>query len=150
MRNNKSRTQVVSSSVLAPDRLYENYPLDYFVGRLVKKSFKARDERHEAMWVAIKGVQEGRLVGELDNDPQVVTRLTYGEQVTVSTAEIISVYYEKDEWLREVRVRLAKGDFFNQFGGAAQGEQFENLYELGLGPAQALAVWRDYGYRFID
>ena len=102
------------------------------------------------MWVAIKGVQEGRLVGDLDNDPQVVTRLKYREQVTVSTAEIISVYYEKDEWLREVRIRLAKGDFFNQFGGAAQGEQFENLYESGLGPAQALAVWRDYGHRFID
>ena len=133
MSNNKSRTQVVSSKVLAPDSLYEDYPLDYFVGRLVKKSFKARDGRREAMWVAIKGVQEGRLFGELDNDPQVV-----------------SVYYEKDEWLREVRVRLAKGDFFNQFGGAAHGQQFENLYELGLGPAQALAVWRDYGHRFNE
>lgn len=35
---------------------------------------------------------------------------------------------------------LAKRDFFNRADGPARGDNFKKLFEMGLGPAQALAV----------
>jgi hypothetical protein len=149
MRKKKQKTRALISEALVPDALYREYPLDYFVGRIVKKAFTARDGRLEAMWVVIEAVREDRLVGKLDNDPLVVDHLKGGDTVAVEPAEIITVHYEKEEWLEEVRLRLPKSDFFNRVGGPARGDNFERLYEMGLGPAQALAVWRDYGHRFV-
>lgn len=149
MRNKKQKTRAVISEALVPDALYQEYPLDYFVGRIIKKSFTAKDGRLEAMWVAIEAVWEDRLVGKLDNDPVLVTHLTAGDTVTVRPAEIIAVEHDTEEWLQEVRLRRAKSDFFNRVGGPAHGDKFEKLYEMGLGPSQALAAWRDYGHRFV-
>jgi hypothetical protein len=102
------------------------------------------------MWVLVTKVHRGTLVGRLENDPLIATHLRPGETVTVEAEKLISVSHEKDEWLQEVRLRLAKSDFFNRVGGPARGDNFEKLFEMGLGPAQALAAWRDYGHRFVS
>jgi hypothetical protein len=149
MRKEEPEIRFVSEEFAVPDPLYKEYPLNYFVGRIVKKSFKATDGRGESMWVSVHDVRRGRLVGKLDNDPIWATHLKDGDTVTVRPTEIIAVHHEKQEWLKEVRVRLAKSDFFNRVGGPARGDNFETLFEMGLGPAQALAAWRDYGHRFV-
>jgi hypothetical protein len=150
MRKKKSEIRLISKTLNAPDPIYREYPLNYFVGRCIKKSFKDTDGMGESMWVFITKARRGKLVGTLENDPIVATHLRLGDTVAVGPEEIISVKHEKEEWLQEVRVRLAKSDFFNPVGGPACGDNFGKLYEMGLGPAQALAAWRDYGHRFVS
>jgi len=144
MKKTNSNIRLVHPSLLDPDRLYTQYPLKYFIGRCVKITFQSPSSRCESMWVLVNSVSRHRLVGTLENEPQHVTHVKCGDTVRLHRSEIISVALEEDEWLQEVRLRLAKDDFFNRWRGPASGEEFEEFYNLGLGPAQALRLWRDY------
>jgi uncharacterized protein YegJ (DUF2314 family) len=65
-----------------------------FIGTYVKKSFKSDAEegpRAEHMWVKIKRIHNGTLVGTLENDPIHVIGLEYGDLVAVKLEEIEAV-----------------------------------------------------------
>lgn len=144
MKKKKPSVRKILSQIAVPDPFYTEYTLEYFVGRSVKISFDSSKGSSESMWVSVTAVKGGQLIGSLDNDPQVATHLKHGDAVTLSRSQIISVALDKHEWLQEVDIRRAKSDFFNNRNGVAHGSEFERLYELGLGPAQALATWRDF------
>ena len=111
MRKKKSPVRKILSQIVVPDPLYREYPLEYFVGRSVKISFDSSRGISESMWVSVTAVQGRRLIGTLDNEPQVATHLKHGHAVTLSRSQIISVALDKHEWLEEVDIRRAKSVF---------------------------------------
>lgn len=78
-----------------PNPKFKEVPPVVFIGRFVKKAFKGKDprgqERVEHMWVAIRKVDNGELVGTLDNDPICEMEIDYGDTVRVRLEEVEAV-----------------------------------------------------------
>lgn len=74
--------------------LTQGKPLEGFIGKFVKTAFRGKDPtgntRTEHMWVEVKSVRDGKLVGSLDNDPLLSydPPLVDGTEVTVSPEHV--------------------------------------------------------------
>lgn len=71
-------------------------PLKSYVGKYVKKSFNVINQNTgnptlEHMWVKVKSVEKGQLLGFLYNDPHFKTDLRHGSIVLVKRSEILEV-----------------------------------------------------------
>jgi uncharacterized protein YegJ (DUF2314 family) len=71
-------------------------PFDFFVGKFVKKGFPAIDSRTkkptlEHMWVFVEKIEDGKMVGKLNNDPIHEMELTLDDTVTVAREDIEAV-----------------------------------------------------------
>jgi hypothetical protein len=77
---------------------YTDYNPYFFIGKIIKKAFKAEDNIHnirmEHMWVTIKAVIGNDLEGILNNDPIFVPNLKCGDTVKVSLCQIEEVFGE--------------------------------------------------------
>lgn len=76
-----------------PNPEYAKKPAKFFVGGFVKKAFEVlhpytRKSASEHMWVEIKTIKDGNLIGELNNDPIYLTALQCGDEVIVKLSEI--------------------------------------------------------------
>lgn len=78
-----------------PDHsLVHGRPLESLIGHLVKKGFPCKTQGGsstiEHMWVLVRGVKDGALIGELDNEPSLVHAkpLKNGDTVTVQVEEV--------------------------------------------------------------
>jgi uncharacterized protein YegJ (DUF2314 family) len=89
--------QLVCPRCRKPDSRYFDVPLDWFVGRCVKIAFQSQDGLVEHMWVVVTGVEDGRLVGELDNDPLFVEDIECGDRVVLDRTQIEVVKHPLDE-----------------------------------------------------
>ena len=67
---------------------YKDYPPDCFVGKFIKKAF-IEGGQTEYMWVKIKKVMGGFLIGEVNNDPVTLESIKCGDIVKTKTEEII-------------------------------------------------------------
>ena len=67
---------------------------EFFVGKFVKKGFKTHHPHLpvEHMWVKVERVENGKLVGELNNVPVACTHMKYEDTVTVELPEIEAVF----------------------------------------------------------
>jgi uncharacterized protein YegJ (DUF2314 family) len=71
-------------------------PLDFFVGKFIKKGFpalhlKTKKPTLEHMWVLIEKIENGKLVGKLNNDPVQEMELALDDTVSVTREEIEAV-----------------------------------------------------------
>jgi uncharacterized protein YegJ (DUF2314 family) len=67
-----------------------------FVGKWVKMAFDATnpvtgESTLEHMWVKVASLKDGKLVGELDNDPIMITEVQCGDSVTLTVDQIEDV-----------------------------------------------------------
>ena len=78
-----------------PQPQFLEKPLEWFVGKFVKKGFPAVSpegrETQEHMWVKIESIQNGRLRGKLNNDPVYKMDLMSGDTVLVDPSEVEDV-----------------------------------------------------------
>jgi uncharacterized protein YegJ (DUF2314 family) len=74
---------------------------EFFIGKFVKKGFQTgrSDYLLEHMWVEVKGVENGKLFGNLTNDPVICTVLKDGDAVLVTLDEIESVMTSEGRFL---------------------------------------------------
>jgi hypothetical protein len=86
--------RLARKQVLAARRIKESARgLVKWVGKLVKKVFPCGNNplvSGESMWVKVVRVENGRLVGRLDNDP-VCCDLRYNDMVSLDESEIVAV-----------------------------------------------------------
>lgn len=79
-----------------PQSKFEKRSPKSFIGHFVKRAFPGKDpwgkERLEHMWVDVKSVKEGKLVGLLNNDPVTEMKEKCGDEVTVELAQIEDEY----------------------------------------------------------
>lgn len=137
--------RLVHEDAIKPDSLYTRRPLEWFQGRCVKIAFQSANSAIEHMWVRVMGVAGDNLIGELANDPVIVTHIESGDRVVLSRAQIEAVDLTFQEWTAEVEKLRAQGDFFNRWLGFPKvGEGLEVLFEDSLTPRQALVCWRDW------
>lgn len=80
-----------------PDPRYSKLAPEHFVGKHVKKGFPGvtpdGSTRLEHMWVKIKRVEDGVLIGKLDNVPTYKMDLKCGDEVKVALTEIEQVIH---------------------------------------------------------
>ena len=63
------------------------------IGKYVKKGFLGENNKVEHMWVEIIGLsKDGKLIGELNNDPIVITHLQSGDVIELDISEIEQIY----------------------------------------------------------
>jgi hypothetical protein len=88
----------VHGTCLSPDPELARRPPDSFIGKHVKRSFRADDPEVpcEHMWVLVQEVVDGRLAGILENQPFFCPDLRCGDPVEVSMDEIERVSPEFD------------------------------------------------------
>lgn len=144
VRSSGEAVRLVTAGDLVPEPHYRYLPLTYFVGRCVKVPFESEDNPIEYMWVRVTGIDGDKLVGTLDNEPFLDTRLRYGDTVHVLPSEVVMVDLSIAEWRKEVDLLRAKDDFFNPWLGVASGPRFERLHGAWLSPREALTWWRDW------
>lgn len=136
--------RVVHEDAIKPDSLYAKKPLEWFLGRCIKMAFQSAESMVEHMWVRVTNVERDYLVGELDNDPALVTHIRYGDRVVLSRVQIEAVDLTFEEWKAEVEHLRSQGDYFNRwFGIPKVGNGLERAFHDGLTPRQALVRWRD-------
>lgn len=82
--------RLVLEDAIQPHRLYANKPMEWFVGRLVKKAFPAVSGG-EFMWVKVTHVEGEDLVGTLDNEPLMVEDIAYGDVVKLRKHQVLAV-----------------------------------------------------------
>lgn len=74
-----------------PDPRLTKKPAEFFIGRFVKKAFKTNAKEPqpqvEHMWVEVKKVEGGKLVGLLNNDP-FFCDIQCGDEVKMEVAEV--------------------------------------------------------------
>lgn len=71
---------------------YSDKEPSWFVGKYVKKIFTALNDEKERMWVRVHDVtKDGKLVGELNNDPVYPFDIKCGDSVTLDINEVIEV-----------------------------------------------------------
>ena len=78
------------------DPRWAQKPMDFFVGKFVKKGFSALDFKTkkptlEHMWVFIEKIEDGRLVGKLNNDPIHEMELALDDTVFVVREDVEAV-----------------------------------------------------------
>lgn len=75
-----------------PDLVWTGKKPEFFIGKFVKKGFPTPQPmlRVEHMWVKVTAVKDGKLVGELNNDP-IASLLRCGDIVEVALDEIEQV-----------------------------------------------------------
>lgn len=144
--NKDNNVRLVHETAYSPDPLYAKKPLGWYVGRHVKMAFQAADSRVEHMWIAVTGVEGDYLVGTVENDPYVVSHVKYGDKVSLSRTQVEAVAYSRDEWMAEAAHLAAQGDYFNRHRGSPTkpGSGFEQLFEIGMTPRQALKKWTNW------
>lgn len=92
------RTQV-ADDVLMPDHVWADKPLDWFIGKYVKRHFDAiaHNERGEAqcmresMWIKVDCIDRGILGGTLENAPFLHTLFEFGDRVNAFPFEVVDV-----------------------------------------------------------
>jgi len=136
--------RLVYEEAIKPDSLYTKNPLDWFLGRCIKMAFQSATSHVEHMWVKVTGVEGDDLVGELANDPVLVTHIRCGDRVILSRVQIEAVDLTFEEWTTEVEQLRAREDYFNRWLGPPKvGSGLENAVHDGLTPRQALVRWRN-------
>ncbi len=76
--------------------LVEGASPEDFIGSFIKAPFKSRDDNTEHMWVAVKSVKDGKLVGLLNSVPQLDHGdLACDDEVTVELNQIEEVLHEQ-------------------------------------------------------
>ena len=95
------------------------------------------------MWVQVTHTDGDYLVGTLDNDPLLVEKLEYGDEVRLLREQIEAVGLNFDEWMEEIRLMNFQDFFFNEWlGFPKEGSGIELYYDTGCTARQALIQWR--------
>lgn len=75
-----------------PDSKYIEFRDEYFINGYVKLKFTCKDtQRKELCWVLVKGVENEKLFGILDNDPILNIGYLHGDIITFGKDEIYEV-----------------------------------------------------------
>jgi hypothetical protein len=94
-RADEKMRRLARKQVMAARRIKESpRGLVKWVGKLVKKVFPCGNNplvSGESMWVKVVRVENGRLVGRLDNDPVCCDNLRHNDMVSLGESEIIAV-----------------------------------------------------------
>ncbi len=135
----------VHEEAVKPESFYARKPLEWFLGRCVKMAFQSAESIVEHMWVRVTNVEGANLIGELDNDPVLVTHVKCGDRVVLSRVQIEAVDLTFEEWKAEVERLRAQGDYFNRWlGYPGINSGLKSLFDCGFTPRQALVWWRGW------
>jgi uncharacterized protein YegJ (DUF2314 family) len=84
-----------------PDGAYSAKPQEFFVGKFAKIAFLGPGNRHEYMWILVKGTNRNNfeLWGELNNDPQLAQDWKIGDEVYFNRKEIRQLLSEEGQFI---------------------------------------------------
>ncbi len=89
-----TQVNVCSHHAKKPDPELAVLPADVFVGKFVKITL-AEGPAQEHVWIFCESVRDGQIVGRIDNDLRLITRLRCGDFYHFSP-ELIEEYLDPD------------------------------------------------------
>lgn len=134
--------RLVHGMALWPEPIYTKYPLAWFVGRCAKIAFQSAESVPEHMWVEIKCVDGDELVGFLTNEPEFVTHVAVGDQVSLLRTQIEAVKLSEREWFEQFEEIVSCGGYTLNRLTASEMGHVKKAFAAGLTPRQALEPWR--------